>query len=183
MRAVMVNVPEALLAERRRLGADRWDEVWEGVLHMVPPPSAAYQRLSAKLLAILVPVAEAQGLVPLVEAGLYRGDDDYRVPDQVYARPDQVSDRGVEGAAPLVVEILSPGDETYEKLEWYAALAVDEVLVVDPETRRPEVFARRGARMVLVESSPARLASLGVDLAVVDGPRLRLSWEGGEAEA
>jgi Uma2 family endonuclease len=182
MRAVMVNVPEALLAERRRTGVDRWDEVWEGVLHMVPPPSAAHQRLSAELLAVLVPLAKGRGLVGLVEAGLYRGDEDYRIPDQMYAQPDQLSDRGVEGGAPLVVEILSPGDESYDKLDWYAAGGVEEVLVIDPETRAAELFARRGGRMVLVESSPLRVAALGVELMVMDGPRLRLSWPGGSAE-
>lgn len=34
----MLEVPEGLLAERARLGHDRFDEMWEGVLHMVPPP-------------------------------------------------------------------------------------------------------------------------------------------------
>jgi Uma2 family endonuclease len=120
--------------------------------------------------------------VPLVEANVYRADDDYRVPDQLYARPDQLSDRGAEPAAVVVVEILSPGDETYDKLDWYAAGGVDEVLVVDPESRRAEVFARRGSRMVLVESDPGRLQSLGVDLETVDGPSLRLTWDGGAAD-
>ena len=72
------------------------------------------------------------------------------VPDQLYARADQLSDRGAERAAVLVVEILSPGDETYDKLAWYAAGGVDEVLVVDPRSLRAEVFARRGNHMVLV---------------------------------
>jgi hypothetical protein len=35
----MLDVPGSLLDERRRLGLDVVDEVWEGVLHMVPPPS------------------------------------------------------------------------------------------------------------------------------------------------
>ena len=82
----------------------------------------------------------------------------------------------------LVVEILSPGDESYDKLDWYAAGGVDEVLVVDPDTRRAEVFARRGSRMVLVESSPGRLDSLGVELETAEGPKLRLTWDGGAAE-
>jgi Uma2 family endonuclease len=31
------------------------------------------------------------------------------------------------------VEIVSPGDETWQKLPFYAAHEVDEVLIVDPE--------------------------------------------------
>jgi Uma2 family endonuclease len=36
--------------------------------------------------------------------------------------------------AALVVEIVSPGDETWEKVPFYAAHDVDEVLIVDPTT-------------------------------------------------
>ena len=45
----MLDVPESLLDERRRLGLDVFDEVWEGVLHMVPPPSGEHQRLELEL--------------------------------------------------------------------------------------------------------------------------------------
>jgi Uma2 family endonuclease len=179
VRAVMVPVPESLLAERRRTGADRRDEMWEGVLHMVPPASGPHQRLNAAMCEVFGPLARANGLVPHVEAGVFRAGDDYRVPDQCYARPDQLSERGVEGAV-LVVELLSPGDETYDKLDWYATVGVDEVLVVDPETRTPEVFVRRGGRMVL--SAAARLQSLGVELEATTGPALRITWDGGSAE-
>lgn len=43
MRGVMLEVPEHILEERRISGADQWDEVWEGVLHMVPPPNVEHQ--------------------------------------------------------------------------------------------------------------------------------------------
>ncbi|MHB1467972.1 MAG: Uma2 family endonuclease [Solirubrobacteraceae bacterium] len=33
------------------------------------------------------------------------------------------------------MEILSPGDETWEKLPFYAAHRVDELLIVDPNER------------------------------------------------
>jgi hypothetical protein len=39
MKAVMANVPEHILEWRRRTGADQWDEMWEGVLHMAPSPN------------------------------------------------------------------------------------------------------------------------------------------------
>lgn len=175
----MVPVPESLLAERRRTGADRRDEMWEGVLHMVPPASGPHQRLNAAICEVFGPLARANGLVSHVEAGVFRSADDYRVPDQCYARQDQLSDRGVEGAV-LVVELLSPGDETYDKLDWYAAAGVDEVLVADPETRTPEVFVRRGGRMVL--SAAAHLPSLAVELETTDEPTLRITRTGGSAE-
>ena len=36
MKALMAEVPSDLVETRRRIGADRWDEIWDGVLHMPP---------------------------------------------------------------------------------------------------------------------------------------------------
>lgn len=187
MKAVLVEVPEKLLAGRRRAGADRGDEVWEGVLHMVPPPSGPHQRLGTRLLQVFDALARERGLVGSYGTGLFRAgtDDDYRVPDQVYARPESLSDRGVDGSAELVVEIRSPGDETYEKLGFYASLGVAEVLVVHPSDRRAEVFVLRGQAHVLVQPDDrgaVAVTVLGVRLSTVDGPLLRLDWPGGRAE-
>jgi Uma2 family endonuclease len=181
VRAVMLEVPEALLEERRARGADRWDEMWEGELHMVPPPSEQHQAVGTKLVRVLAPVAEAQGLEARYETGLFRPgvDDDYKVPDQLYANPGLRSERGFEGAASLVVEILSPNDETYQKLDWYASVGVAEVLVIDPETRRVELFANRDGRMAPVE--PVVIECLGVSAETVEG-KLRLTWDGGTAD-
>lgn len=176
----MLEVPAALLEERRRTGADLRDEVWEGLLHMVPPPSEKHQRFHGDLFVVLTPLARSRGLLPYFETGLFRSADDYRVPDQTYARPDQISERGVDGGAVLVVEILSPGDETYDKLDWYAGTGVDTVLVIDPVTKVFEIFVRQDGRMVL--STEPHIPGLGVKPATVDGPRLRLSWDGGSAE-
>ena len=40
----------------------------------------------------------------------------------------------------MVVEIRSPGDESYKKLLFYAQLQVLEVWIIDRDTRQPEVF-------------------------------------------
>lgn len=182
----MVEVPEQLLAERHRAGSDRWDELWEGVLHMVPPPSGPHQRLGMRLAHVLDALAREKGLVGSYETGLFRPgtDDDYRVPDQLYAGPELLSERGVEGPAELVVEIRSPGDETYDKLRFYASLGVAEVLVVHPGEGRAELFLLRGDRHVLVQPDAhgeVALRSLGLRLSTLEG-RLRLAWSGGHAE-
>src|SRR5947209_14189297 len=133
MRAVMLEVPEHLLEERRRLGHDRRDEMWEGVLHMAPQPLTRHQIIETRLLVALVPPADARGVVAIGEPNLLRpgtGWADYRVPDLVVARPENVSVRGVEGRAELVVEIRSPGDESYEKLPFYAGVGCRGVLSV-----------------------------------------------------
>jgi Uma2 family endonuclease len=176
----MVDVPPELLEQRRSAGIDRWDEMWEGVLHMVPPPSGRHQRFGMELALVLAPLAKASGLVPSYETGLFRTDDDYRVPDQVYARPERATDRGVDGAAELVVEILSSGDETYDKLDWYARLGVAEILVVDPDSRAAELFASRAGRAVLVQPAAdgtLHIRSLGATVRTADGPRLLIAWD------
>lgn len=184
---MILDVPERWLEERRRIGADRRDELWEGELHMVPPPSGAHQRLGTDLFLVLAPLARARGLLAWYDStGLFRPgvDDDYRVPDHVYARPELATERGVDGPAELVVEIRSPADETDAKLSWYAALGVGEVLVVDPPSRTAEVYLRRADQLVAVAPGPDGVAvgALGAVLATVAGPRLRVSWDGGSAD-
>ena len=49
MRAVMAQVPPELLEWRKRTGADRYDEMWEGVLHMVAAPNREHQDLKGAL--------------------------------------------------------------------------------------------------------------------------------------
>jgi hypothetical protein len=103
VRAVMLEVPQALLDERRGRGADRWDEMWEGVLHMVPPPSELHQDVALRLVRVLAPLAEQRGLLARMETGLHRpgSERDWRVPDNTYARPELRSEGGIEGEATL----------------------------------------------------------------------------------
>ena len=59
MKGVMASVPEHILEWRRRTGADRYDEMWEGVLHMAPVPNRDHQDL-AFLLAMWLRLNWAQ---------------------------------------------------------------------------------------------------------------------------
>jgi hypothetical protein len=63
----MLEVPQALLDTRRAQGADRWDEMWDGELHMVPPPSLEHQRVGSELFLVLGQLAKANGPVPLYD--------------------------------------------------------------------------------------------------------------------
>ena len=44
----------------------------------------------------------------------------------------------------MVVAIHSPGDEAYEKLQFYAAIRVPEVWIVDRDTKAPEIHVLTG---------------------------------------
>lgn len=179
----MLDAPQAMLDERSRLGLDGRDEMWDGVLHMVPAPGGWHQRLSSKFLIVVGPQAEHRGLIPMMETGLYRADNDWRVPDQLYCLPEQFSDRGAEGAE-LVVEYRSPRDETYQKMDFYAAVGVREMIVIHPDDRRVELYVREDSRLIPARPDAEggfRSEVLGVRLVQAAG-KLRVTWDGGSAD-
>lgn len=55
--------------------------------------------------------------------------------------------------AALVVEIVSPGDESWEKLPFFAAHNVDEVLVVDPQKRSMDWLVLKDGEYSPIEHS------------------------------
>jgi len=143
MKAVILDMPQEWLDERHRLDLDRQDEMWDGVLHMVPPASSWHNNLGFRLAAAFSPMAEQRGLLGFVEPGVFdpaiEAMTSYRVPDLGFARPEHVTTRGIEGRAVLVVEILSIWDESYEKLPFYRQVGVEELLYVNQTTRAFEV--------------------------------------------
>jgi len=181
-------VPDEWIEERHRLGLDGRDEMWDGVLHMVPPGSSAQGGLGNDLAGVLRSPARSRGFRSFNEPGVFDPEisamTSYRVPDLGYARPEDVSERGIEGRAALVVEVLSPRDESYEKLPFYRRVGVEETLFVDPKTgafevRRPD---GEGWRLVVADDSGwTPLASLGAELRTVDG-RLQVRTEHGIEE-
>jgi hypothetical protein len=166
MATVVLNHVEELeaLEERRRIsGMDRLDEVWEGVLHMVPAPNYGHARLTQQLAVVLDEPARDAGLeATMGEFNLGDSIDDFRVPDGGLHR---VGTSGVWlHTAALVVEIVSPGDETWQKLPFYAAHEVDEVLILEPEERSVHWLGLSGGeyhpieRSALIDLGPAELA-------------------------
>jgi Uma2 family endonuclease len=177
MRALVLDPPTAgldpLLERRRRSGLDRLDEVWEGVLHMVPAPTHEHGDLESQLHTILRPLARRAGLTMVGQSNLGEGEHDFRVPDSALHRP------GTSGTwhptAPLVVEIVSPNDESWEKLPFYAAHEVGEVLIVDPRKRTVSWLGLEHGEYQPIERSG--LVDLGaqelteqLDWPAVDGP-------------
>jgi Uma2 family endonuclease len=151
-----------LIERRRRLDQDLFDEVWEGVLHLNPAPRGRHGALETQLAVLLDPLARAAGLVPTGQFNVGASEENYRVPDLGLLR--EFTDRVWYPTAALVVEIVSPGDESYKKFDFYAARAVDEVVIVDPQERRVEWLGLAGEKYEPVQLSglialgPAELA-------------------------
>ena len=142
-RTVVLGEPPPVVAEwlqrRRELGQDGFDEVWDGEYHVAPMVHRRQGDVDDQLAALLRPRARRRGLWPSSPANIGEPQN-YRVPDRVYFR-----DRALElfnPTAAVVVEIVSPGDESYAKLGFYFARGVEEVLIVDPLRRSVEWYGR-----------------------------------------
>jgi Uma2 family endonuclease len=148
MKLFAAEAPPGLLEERHRLGHDRFDEMWDGVVHMNAVPHRDHQSLALALGTWLylhwryLPDREVYPDRNLALPGGW--PNDYRIPDLVLTTADRsVYDKGayIEGPPLVCIEIHSPHDEAYEKLEFYARLGVPEVWIIDRDTKQVEVFS------------------------------------------
>ena len=144
MRTLFVSGPpptvEHWLNRRHALGHGcLYDEVWEDEYHVAAAPSDAHADLQFQLIGILRPFAVSAGLLGRGPSNIGRSTD-FRVPDVVFLRgtPDPVW----QPTAAIVIEIVSPGDESQRKADFYFRAEVEELLIVDPETRTVEWSAR-----------------------------------------
>jgi Uma2 family endonuclease len=143
MRTLFVTDPpqavEDWLARRRALGQDLYDEVWEGEYHVAPAPRRRHARVQAALLETLGPLARRAGLEATGPCNIGRPDD-FRVPDLACFREPE--DLTWNPTAAIVAEVVSVGDESRLKSDFYLRAGVEEILIVDPHARTAEWFGR-----------------------------------------
>ena len=123
-----LDLERRLQAERAACGADRYDEVWEGVYMMAPMPNDEHQMIVNALAAILQDLIGWPGLGQ-VRPGVNVSDrcegwqQNYRVPDVAVFLNDTKAVNHTAfwlGGPDLAIEVVSPGDQTLEKLDFYA---------------------------------------------------------------
>ena len=151
---MILDVSPADLARRKLTGEDRWDEMWEGVLHMSPAPAYEHQRILGRLIAFLMPLLEdaARGII-VGGINVFRADDNYRIPDLSFVargRESVLAEDGARGGPDAVIEIRSPGDESYEKFPFYMEIGVREVVVIPRDEKRPEIYRLAGRQYIAV---------------------------------
>jgi Uma2 family endonuclease len=168
---------------RQQTGNDKYDEMWEGVLHMTPAPRRSHQDFLFEMGTWLQTYwarplgARVHHDVNVAPSGGWPRD--FRVPDLVLLTLDCPAfdhDIYFEGPPTVVVEIRSPGDETMEKLPFYARLGVPEVWIIDRGTWQPEMLVLRDGQYQ--PQSPA--ADGWLDSAATG---IRLRGEGGNCLA
>ena len=162
--AVMVLDPyveESLLASRKRCDGQQYDEVWEGVYVIIPPPDNEHQEFVSELLFILAKTVGDAGL-GRVYPGVNLSDrnedwlQDFREPDvAVFLSETKAINRGThwQGAADFLVEIISPGERTREKIPFYSRLGVVELLVIDREPWSLELYRQQDGQLTMAGQS------------------------------
>ena len=137
----------ALPADGRRY------EIIDGELYEMPAPALAHAIALANLIARILPAVQAIGaqfLTAPVDV-FFPGANPVQ-PDFLVLLPDRfhlMSQRGIEGAPDLVIEILSPSNPEHDRITkraLYARAGVREYWLVSPEAAIVEVLALRGDR-------------------------------------
>ena len=123
-------------------------EITEGELYEMPAPSWAHATVIANLISALVPLVVKLGgrwrTAPLDV--FFQGADPVQ-PDIIVLLPEgqaHPTERGVEGAPDLHIEVLSPsnrGHDLLTKRSLYARAGVGEYWLVDPDARTIEILA------------------------------------------
>ena len=126
---------------------------------MTLAPSVEHQRVLDRLIGFLEPHLRTAARGRLVSGiNVFRTAGDYRIPDITFVaagREHILHVDGARGEGPdAVIEIRSPEDETYDKLPFYAALAVSEVVVIDRDTKQPAIYRLAGAQYVALQQDP-----------------------------
>ncbi|HZK82667.1 MAG TPA: Uma2 family endonuclease [Humisphaera sp.] len=163
------QVSQTLLEDLDRVGRkyDRWTpeayfeldgsylvEYCRGNLEILPMPTMSHQRLASRLHIALHKVAPPGSEVLFAGARIKVGDDLYREPDVLYIPKRWTSlirEQYAERAA-LVMEILSESNRDHDldtKRREYAAAAIPEYWIVDPEGRRITILTLKSRRYVV----------------------------------
>lgn len=190
------SLERRLIRHRRRMGADRFDEVWEGVYFMAPSPDNQHQSLSTDLVTPFKCSIDAPGL-GLTVMGVNISDrfrrwrKNFRVPDlAVLLKGTRAIEHRAhwEGGPDFGLEIVSPNDRTDEKIPFYEKVGTTELLIIDRDPWSIRLYRRIDGRRELMGTSttidhstlPSEVIPLSFQLVVVDGsPAIQLSHHDG----
>ena len=126
-------------ARRAELGIDLFDEVWDGVTLVSPAPGDSHQTLLFqlhKLFDVLIDSAALGQTLQTVNIS-DRLDDwtrNYRIPDLsifLTGNPARSFETHRVGGPDFAIEILSAGDRSRQKLDFYAKVGTRELLIID----------------------------------------------------
>ena len=122
-------------------------QLLNGHLIMSPSPSRFHQKISILLSSTFLNFAKMNGdEVYAAPIDVHLDQKNVPQPDLVYILKDnlnKLSQRGIEGAPDLIVEIISPANsylDRYEKKDLYRQFKVKEYWIVDPGNLTLEIY-------------------------------------------
>ncbi len=128
-------------------------EILDGTHFVSPSPGLRHQQVSVQLTRILAAFLRETRLGELLQA-----PSDVILDESTVVQPDhyvvlrsnvaRLEPDGCHGPPDLVIEVLSPGNAAHDlvrKLALYDRMGVAEYWVVDPATRRVEVYRRESS--------------------------------------
>jgi Uma2 family endonuclease len=129
-------------------------EIIEGEHYMSPPPLVRHQRILLRISYLIQSYLETHAIGEVLFAPVAVLLSEFNVfePDLLYLsheRAHQLTEKNLQGAPDLVVEILSPSTKSRDKRlkrEVYERTGVDEYWVVDPDLNLVDVYRRDGER-------------------------------------
>jgi Uma2 family endonuclease len=129
----------------------RYELHW-GELSVTPAPGTRHQGAIVNLITLLNEHVRSRGLgkVFVAPTDCILSNVTVVQPDVLYIAADRlaiISDRGIEGAPTLVVEVLSPSTARLDrdrKMKLYAEHGVPFYWIVDPESRSVEAYTLTG---------------------------------------
>src|SRR5512132_1473002 len=136
----------------------RYELHW-GEISVTPAPGTRHQGAIVNLISLLNEHVRSRGLgkVFVAPTDCILSNVTVVQPDVLYIAADRlaiISDRGIEGAPTLVVEVLSPSTARLDrdrKMKLYAEHGVPYYWIVDPETRSVEAYTLNGAVYALAD--------------------------------
>jgi Uma2 family endonuclease len=146
---------DRILEERRALGNRTREEVWDGVTYIMPDPNNEHHDISCFFVTVfnmlfgLGTGNRVEG-TPNISDRVAEWTKSYRNPDMALFTADGTAeDHGSYwfGGPDCLLEIVSPGDMSRDKLPFYASIGTREVLILDRDPWQLEIYQLRRGRL------------------------------------
>lgn len=154
-KGIIPDTPQEVLSWRAQTGADYLDEVWDGFYHVAPEKDEIQLTIEAALECWLMncwgPRDQGRVFREVRVATPKQFETDYRVPGLclVCDCPTEVLHDGYLTVTPnVVIEITHPRSFAHEKLQFFAQIGVQEVWLIDEESRKVDLFGCEGRRFI-----------------------------------
>ncbi|HEX3034364.1 MAG TPA: Uma2 family endonuclease [Thermodesulfobacteriota bacterium] len=123
-------------------------EILDGELNVTPAPTTKHQTVSVNLLAVLYGYVREHKLGKIFSAPMDVILDDSSIvqPDLIFInkeRAEIITEKNVQGAPDLVIEILSPSTakvDRLRKMQIYLRYGIKHYWLVDPDAETLEVY-------------------------------------------